>query len=118
MRLLVLVEPVDFRRGIDGLAQLCRERVSSDPFSGTVFVFRNRRATALKILAYDGQGFWLCQKRLSRGKFRHWPGERGAVQHELLAHELQILIAGGNPDRTQAAPQWRQLGAARTSAAR
>jgi transposase len=109
MRLLVLVEPVDFRRGIDGLAQLCRERLSSDPFSGTVFVFRNRRATALKILAYDGQGFWLCQKRLSQGKFRHWPCERGVVQQELLAHELQVLLAGGNPERTQAAPQWRRL---------
>ena len=73
MRVLVAVEPADFRRGIDGLARLCRERLCADPFSGCLFVFRNRRATAVKILVYDGQGFWLCQKRLSAGKFRWWP---------------------------------------------
>ena len=60
MRFVVAVEPADFRRGIDGLARLCQETLSCDPFSGWVFVFRNRRATALKILIYDGQGFWLC----------------------------------------------------------
>ena len=65
MRLLVAVEPVDFRRGIDGLARVCRETLSADPYSGTVFVFRNRRGTAIKVLAYDGQGFWLCQNQPS-----------------------------------------------------
>ncbi len=53
MRILVSVEPADFRKGIDGLARICREELSSDPFSGAVFVFRNRRATAIKILSYD-----------------------------------------------------------------
>lgn len=109
MRLLVAVEPADFRRGIDGLAQVCRDHLEADPFSGTVFVFRNRRATAVKILAYDGQGFWLCQKRLSKGHFRYWPGRTGTVKHELLAHELQLLLAGGDPDRARAMPQWRRL---------
>jgi transposase len=109
MRLLVAVEPVDFRRGIDGLARVCREVLRTDPFSGTVFVFRNRRATSAKILAYDGQGFWLCQKRFSKGRFRYWPGRAGAVKHELLAHELQVLLAGGHPERTHAAPLWRRV---------
>lgn len=109
MRLLVAVAPVDFRCGIDGLARLCREVLSSDPFSGTVFVFRNRRATAVKLLAYDGQGFWLCQKRLSEGHFRHWPDDRQDAQCELLAHELTVLLAAGNPQRTHAAPQWRRV---------
>lgn len=109
MRLLVAVAPVDFRRGIDGLCRLCREMLSADPFSGTVFVFRNQRATSIKLLAYDGQGYWLCQKRLSQGKFEHWPEARGDVQRELLAHELAVLLAGGNPSRTQAAPQWRRV---------
>lgn len=109
MRLLVAVAPVDFRRGIDGLCRLCHEMLQSDPFSGAVFVFRNRRATAIKILAYDGQGFWLCQKRLSEGRFLHWPDAGGEAHRELLAHELSVLLVGGNPERTQAAPQWRQL---------
>ena len=114
MRLLVAIEPADFRKGIDGLARLCRERLSSDPFSGTVFVFRNRRGTAIKVLAYDGQGFWLCQKRLSEGRFRYWPGEQrlgeqSSVSQELLAHQLQVLLAGGDPEVAAAAPQWRRL---------
>lgn len=109
MRLLVAVAPVDFRRGIDGLARLCREVLLTDPFSGTVVVFRNRRATAIKVLAYDGQGFWLCQKRLSQGHFQHWPESRGEAQRELLSHELSVLLAGGDPQRTHAAPQWRRV---------
>jgi transposase len=109
MRLLVAVGPVDFRRGIDGLARACRETLSSDPFSGTVFVFRNRRGTAVKLLAYDGQGFWLCMKRLSAGRFHYWPESKDDVQRELLAHELGVLLAGGDPARTHAAPQWRRV---------
>ena len=53
MRVLVAVEPVDFRRGIDGLAARCRQALKADPFSGTVFVFRNRSGTAIKALVYD-----------------------------------------------------------------
>ena len=68
MRIRVAVEPADFRKGIDGLARVCREALDSDPFSGCVFVFCNKRRKAIKILVYDGQGFWLCQKRLSKGK--------------------------------------------------
>jgi len=109
MRIVVCVEAVDFRRGIDGLVRVCRELLTADPFSGTMFTFRNKRGTAIKLLAYDGQGFWLCQKRLSKGKFRHWPESRGTVQRELLAHELGVLLAGGDPDRTHAAPQWRRV---------
>lgn len=68
MRVLAAIEPADFRKGIDGLARLCKEALRQDPFCGWLFVFRNRRSTAIKILIYDGQGFWLCQKRLSSGR--------------------------------------------------
>ena len=54
MKILVAVEPADFRKGIDGLARLCQETLRHDPFSGVAFVFRNRPATALKVLVYDG----------------------------------------------------------------
>jgi len=57
MKILVAIEPADFRRGIDGLARLCRDALQQDPFTGTIFVFRNRRGTGLKLLTYDGQGF-------------------------------------------------------------
>jgi transposase len=118
MRIMVAVEPTDFRRGIDGLARVCRERLVVDPFSGAVFVFRSRRSTAVKILVYDGQGFWLCQKRLSKGRFRYWPTAAGGVKRELLAHELAVLLAGGDPAVTRAAPQWRPLPAAATACER
>lgn len=64
-RIFVAVEDADFRKGIDGLCGLCRSVLKKDPFTGAVFVFRNRRRTALKILAYDGQGYWLCHNHLS-----------------------------------------------------
>ncbi len=115
MRILVAVEPVDFRRGIDGLCAVCRAALAVDPFSGAVFVFRSRRGTAVKLLAYDGQGFWLCQKRLSRGKFRHWPRGDDAVQRELVAHQLLVLLAGGDPEATRAAPPWRPVASAATA---
>jgi len=108
-RILVAIEPADFRRGIDGLARLAREALSSDPFSGCVFVFRNRRATAVKILAYDGQGFWLCQKRLSKGRFRHWPTSHNSPMSALEAPELSVLLRGGDPSVTRAAPVWRSV---------
>ena len=110
-RVLVCVGAVDFRKGIDGLARVCRELLSTDPFSGTMFVFRNRRGTAIKVLAYDGQGFWLCQKRLSEGRFRYWPSEAGTAQRELLSHQLQVLLAGGDAEATGSAPVWRRVGA-------
>jgi transposase len=110
MRVLVAVKPVDFRRGIDGLAQQCRVALRSDPFSGTVFVFRNRRETSVKLLTYDGQGFWLCQKRLSSGRFRWWPSHPDEAVTSLQAHELQVLLYGGDPGATKAAPMWRRVG--------
>lgn len=111
MRILVALEPADFRRGIDGLASVCKERLREDPFSGCVFVFRNRRATALKVLVYDGQGFWLCHKRLSSGRFRWWPtsADASVASQKLAAHQLHVLLSAGNPSRTQAAPDWRPV---------
>jgi transposase len=109
MKILVAVEPADFRRGIDGLARVCRDTLQHDPFAGVVFVFRNRKGTALKVLMYDGQGFWLCHKRLSRGRFPWWPATTGAAQR-LAAHQLAVLLAAGNPTRAGAAPDWRPVG--------
>ena len=109
LRILVAVEPADFRCGIDGLARLCKAHLKEDPFSGALYVFRNRRGTAIKLLAYDSQGFWLCQKRLSANKFRFWPSSPNGVSRRLEAHELQVLLAAGNPEGVQAAPPWRRV---------
>lgn len=108
MRVLVAIEPVDFRKGIDGLARIAKDVLKKDPFSGAVFVFRNRRAKAVKLLVYDGQGFWLCLKRLSEGRFRYWP--RGDEKDtSLLAHELSVLLSGGDYEAARPSPQWRSV---------
>lgn len=109
MRILVAVAPVDFRKGIDGLAAACKEALKQDPFSGTVFVFRNRRATAIKVLVYDGQGFWLCQKRLSENRFRWWPSSKEKDVQSVSAHQVAVLFSAGDPNRTGAAPDWRNV---------
>ena len=107
MRILAAVDSVDGRKGIDSLAALCREKLQADPFSGCLFVFRTRSATTIKILVYDGQGFWLATKRLSQGRFRWWPQSETASR-KLEAHQAQLLLAAGDPD-TEAAPQWRPV---------
>lgn len=108
MRILVATEPVDFRNGIDGLAAVCRQKFEQDPMSGCAFVFRNRRGTAIKILLYDGQGFWLCQKRFSQGRIAHWPTSETSSR-ALEGHQLQVLLAGGNADAAAGAPAWRPV---------
>jgi transposase len=111
MRILVAVEAVDFRKGIDSLAELCRAKRNADPFSGCLFVFRSRRATSIKVLVYDGQGFWLATKRLSKGRFRWWPrGEEESKEpaRALRVHQAQVLLAAGNPD-IDAAPVWHKV---------
>jgi len=110
MKILVAVEPADFRKGIDGLVRLCEEKLGEDAFTGVVFCFRNRRGTAIKVLVYDGQGFWLCHKRLSQGRFHWWPAVREGTTQRLAAHQLSVLFSAGNPERTATAPDWRPVG--------
>ena|SRR5438034_943725 len=109
VRILVAVEPVDFRKGIDGLAGICKEQLKADPFSGCMFVFRGRSGTSIKVLVYDGRGFWLCQRRLSSGRFRFWPTSTTGTTKSLEAHELHLLLAGGNPETAQAPAPWRRV---------
>jgi transposase len=108
-RIYVAVEPVDFRKGLDALAAVCRLQLECDPLSGAVIVFTNRSRTAIRLLYYDGQGSWLCLKRLSRGKFIWWPPPRGNGVEQLAARQLQILLWNGNPDQAKLAPLWRPL---------
>lgn len=108
MRILVAIQPVDFRKGIDGLAATCRQVLKENPMDGALFLFCNRRRHAIKVLVYDGQGFWLCQKRLSNGRFKGWPRGDEAVQ-TLAAHQVQLLLWNGDPMQAKAAPLWRRI---------
>jgi transposase len=72
-RIFVALAPVDFRNGIDGLAAVCRRAFDQNPLDGAMYVFRNRTGTTLKILSYDGQGYWLS-RRLHNASLYNWIG--------------------------------------------
>lgn len=108
MRILAAAMPVDFRKGIDGLCALCRQHLMSDPFSGTLFVFLNKSRQALRILVYDGQGFWMCHKRLSRGRFA-WRFQTDGPTRTLIARELQMLLWNADPLKVSHVKDFRPI---------
>lgn len=113
-RLLLATVPIDFRRGLDGLAASCRLTLKIDPFSGTIFAFRNRAGTSIKLLVYDGTGFWLCQKRFSKGRLAFWPTSKEEAV-EVRAAELQLILAQANPMQVTIPEDWRRLPQAATA---
>ncbi|MCK5520480.1 IS66 family insertion sequence element accessory protein TnpB [bacterium] len=109
MRFLLACKPVDFRKGIDGLSRVCKDVFDQDPFSGCMFFFINKCKTSIKVLVYDGQGYWLCQKRLSVGRIRWWPSDNESGICNYTAAQLQVLLSNGNPNNVNTSPQWRRL---------
>jgi transposase len=94
VRIYLASEPVDMRRGIDGLLALVRERYEGDVFSGHLFVFIGKKADKLKALYWDHGGFVLVYKRLERGTFRRPLFEPGSESVVLEATELAMLLSG------------------------
>ena len=92
VKVMVATQPVDFRKGAEGLAALVREQLGVDPFGGTVFVFRARRADRIKLIFWDGTGMCLYAKRLEEGEFR-WPRIENGVMR-LTAAQLSALLEG------------------------
>lgn len=107
-RILLAIESVDFRSGIDGLVALCKTTLIADPFSGMVFAFTNRKHTAVKLLMYDGNGFWLVMKRFSKGKLSWWPTDKKPLL-QIQATALQVLLSQGNPRFMHTPLPWRKL---------
>jgi len=94
--ILIAIAPADFRQGIDGLAAVCRHKLLVNPRSGTVFVFINRNKTMVRALSYDGTGFWLMTKRLSKGKFKRWPTSPLSIE-PIIAKQLRQLLSNNDP---------------------
>lgn len=107
-KIYMAVQHIDFRKGITGLAALCQQHWQLDPLSGHVFLFRNRKANSLKLLCYDSQGFWLCQKKLSRGCFEHWPRSTQSLI-TLSAAQLHVLLYNGDPSAVQSQTSWHPI---------
>lgn len=109
-QVLVMHEPISFRSGIDGTVAIARLVLQKEPMDGAMFVFLNKSRQMLRILHYDGSGYWLCTKRLSKGCFSTWPkGDGTAPCSPLLARELQVLIWGGDPARCAFPELWRKV---------
>jgi len=107
-RLMIAVKATDFRKGIDSLIALCRNELNREPFDGYLFAFCNRQRTSIKLLIFDGNGFWLCQKRFSNGKLKWWPQDE-AQAAKLRAVELLIILQQGHPEPAHIPEHWRQL---------
>jgi len=108
MKIFLASKPIDFRKGIDGIVYICKKKLEKDPFSGAMFVFTNKNRKSIKILVYDGQGFWLCHKRFSKGRLNFWPTSENPDQ-SLTASQLQILLYNGNPANACIPADWRKI---------
>jgi transposase len=107
---VVMHESISFRNGIDGTVAIARAVLDKEPMDGAIFVFRNRQRHMLRVLFYDGSGFGLCTKRLSKGRFSQWPaGDGTSPSSALLARELQVLIWGGDPQSCAFPDLWRKV---------
>jgi len=111
MTLFLSINHMDFRKGIDAIVALCQQQLHQDPFSGALFAFTNRNRTAVKLLIYDGNGFWLCLKRFSKGKLQWWPSDRHNTSpiYHIDATQLSILISQGNPQMSTLGSTWKRL---------
>ncbi|MER2491638.1 IS66 family insertion sequence element accessory protein TnpB [Catenovulum sediminis] len=95
--ILLATQPQDFRKGIDGFVAVCRDSLQQNPRADIRFVFINKSRTMLRVLTYDGSGYWLMTKRLSKGRFQNWPNSQNKVS-PMLATELRVLLKGeANP---------------------
>ena len=92
VRVLVATAPVDFRKGMDGLAAYVQAQFRADPYSGIVYVFRSKRADKVKLLFFDGTGVVLVTKRLEGARFR-WPQVQDGVMR-LSPAQLSALLEG------------------------
>jgi transposase len=104
-RVLVATKPVDFRKGAEGLIALVREQLRQDPFSGSLFIFRAKRADRVKIVAWDGSGLVLVWKRLEQAAFR-WPPISDGVMR-LTPAQLAALFDGMDWSRLHARDEVR-----------
>ena len=110
VRIYVAAEPVDLRRGFDGLAAATRSIIRRDPMSGHVFAFVNRRKNRIKLLVWDRTGYILLFKRLERGTFRIPTQPVAGERHvELDAGELGLMLEGLDLRGASRRKRWRRL---------
>jgi transposase len=110
VRIVLMAEPVDFRKGPDSLARLVESYLQDHPFGGDLFLFRSKRTDKLKVIGHDGAGLWMYQKRLERGGFI-WPS-REQTTVRLTPAQLAVLLDGVDWRRVRAGRRYRPRRAA------
>lgn len=110
VKIFVASEPVDLRKGFDGLSAATRNVIRQDPLSGHLFVFINRRRNRCKVLVWEDSGFLLLYKRLERGRFMlpRRPQE-GSGHIQVEASELSNILAGIELAGARRRPRWKPL---------
>lgn len=106
VRVFLAAEPADMRCAFDGLTARVQSLLEQDPFSGHLFVFRNKRGDRVKILFWDRSGFCLWYKRLEKGTFRFPEATGSSVEVE--AAELALLLEGIDLRGARRRPRWRR----------
>lgn len=99
-RIYLAAGVTDMRKSFNTLAGLTRSALALNPASGHFFVFCNRKRNRLKILFWDGSGFWVLAKRLAKGRFS-WPEEGRRKAVELRSEELSALLGGLDLEKTR-----------------
>ena len=92
-RIYLGADPVDMRKGFEGLYGLVGDVLGHDPLSGHLFLFTNRSRSRIKALFWDGSGLWVCAKRLEKGRFR-WPASADGASIAMRSEELAMLVSG------------------------
>jgi len=108
VKIFVASSAINFQNWMDGTAAICRNEFEKDPYSGSMFVFINRRKTMIRCYFFDGQGEWLCDKRIAKGSFPAWL-KSGEKLTRIEAHQLYLLLRGGNPMNIKTPADWRKI---------
>lgn len=106
--IFVVHQPVSFGCGIDGMRGLCLRILQKDPLESGYFLFINKGYNQLRVLWYDGQGFYLCTKRLSQGRFRNWPKPGQSISSTVAYFQAQGLLAGHRLEQGEYHPLWQE----------
>lgn len=108
MKIYAARDPITFRSRFDGTAAVCRNIHQIDPYSGSLFAFMNKPRTMIRCYLFNGHGEWLCDYRISQGKFRHWV-KNGQSLCVIDPYTLYILLRGGDPSKVEFPSEWKKI---------
>jgi len=109
VEIVLFHSPISFGCGIDGMCRYCRILLKREPMGSGYFMFLNRSREQIRVLWYDGQGFLLCTKRLSSGKFKNWPKAGSTPETIIRFFEAQIVMAGGDMSKSNYGIEWKKI---------